>query len=412
VFVNPGGPGTSGVKFLRSVVTLLGPLRERFAIVGFDARGAGGSKPAIDCVDDQGLDRLLRTLPTPESGNLDRILRFGRRIAAQCRANTPAALLRRASTADAARDLDRLRALVGDRRLTYIGLSYGTEIGSVYASLFPRRIRALVLDGAIDHRRWSHDAFAQSRGYLASSEAALRRFFAFCSQDRGACPFGDPDPAAAFDALLRRLDRASIRGGDPERKVDDTVARLAALAAMYERSAWPLLGQGLAAADGGDGTILQGIADFLLERSSDGSYSNFLEAFVAVLPLDTPVSQSRAAFARHVRRMLRVSPHFGPLFASIDAIRRELPAARSRFRGPVSNAPRSPTALVIGTTHDNATAYGDAISLTRQLGNARLLTRTGDSHTAWLRSACIDEHVNAYLIAGTLPPPGTRCPTP
>jgi pimeloyl-ACP methyl ester carboxylesterase len=412
LFLNPGGPGGSGVEFLRARGPALATLNRRFDLVGFDPRGVGANRPAIDCVSDGALDQLLASAPNATPFNAGAFLARGDRVAAGCRALTPAPLLAHVSTADVARDLDLLRRAVGDQRLSYLGFSYGTELGAEYATLFPGRVRALALDGAVDHELWWRDPLGGDRSAARGYERAIQRFFAFCAGDQRACPFGGQDPEAAFDALLGRLDAKPIAGlpGDA-RLVDDHTARSAAAAAMYSESLWPVLGQGLAAAAAGNGAVLQQLADSATGRRPDGSFGNLLEATSVVHAGDARTPRADWPYRLNQAALLRISPHFGPLLAEVSALRRGMPQGADALDRPVHNPAYAATALVVGTTGDNAAPYEEAVALTRQLANARLLTRVGNGHTAYFTSACIRAAVDAYLVDGTLPASGTSCPT-
>jgi pimeloyl-ACP methyl ester carboxylesterase len=405
LFFNPGGPGGSGVDYLHDLPRGFEALNRRFDIVGFDPRGVGASRPAIDCVSDRKLDALLTRWPD----RFDELMAAADRFAAGCRARTPAALLDHVSTADVARDLDLLRRAVGDRRLTYVGFSYGTELGAVYATLFPGRARALALDGGVDPREYARRPLAFSRTVAGGNEAALRRFFTFCAAHGSACPLGG-DPQAGYDALLFSLAAAPVPGAPGDRRVvDHLVASNAALAAMYVPDYWELLGDGLADAAAGDGAILQGLSDHFWHRARDGRYANELEAYLVIRANDSRSPRGTRAYRRHLEAMLAEAPHFAD--ALTDAARRTLPIGEDAYRGRVSNPASAPTVLVVGSTHDNAAPYRKARAMTRELGNARLLTRDGDGHTAYQFSACIARRVNAYLIERTLPRAGTRCAT-
>ena len=407
VFFNPGGPGDSGVEQVRGLAGG-GRLNERFDFVGFDPRGVGASRPAVRCASDREKDALFRGLPRLRPGTLARYLALGDRIAAGCRRRTPSSILRHLSTADAARDLDLLRRAVGDPKLTYIGYSYGTELGAVYATLFPKSVRAMALDGGVDHLRFTRDALGWSLGRASTSEAALGRFFGFCEASPGDCPYADHDPRGAFDGLMTRLRAAPIAGtaSDP-RSLDDTLARVAAFAAMYDRTAWPGLGAGLAAARDGDSGVLRLMADRVVHRGSGGSYDNYLDANTVITANDSR-PPTRAAYARHLRSLLGRSPHFADFTMLLDAARRTLSPGDDAYRGRLRYPSGPPALLVVASTGDNATPYASGAALARQLGNARLLTREGDGHTAFRFSSCIREHMYAYVLDGVLPPPGTR----
>ena len=224
LFLNPGGPGGSGVDHLQELPPGVAALNRRFDIVGFDPRGVGASKPAIDCVSDRELDALVARWPDADPAAFDAIMAEADRIAAGCRANTPAALLDHVSTADVARDLDLLRRAVGDAKLSYLGFSYGTELGAVYATLFPGRARALALDGGVDPHEYARRPLAFSRGFARGNEAALRRFFAFCAaEDR--VPVRRLRPADRLRRPARPARRRSpLPGALGDRRVVDDFA--------------------------------------------------------------------------------------------------------------------------------------------------------------------------------------------
>ena len=410
LFFNPGGPGGSGVDQIRNDVGP-GTLNERFDLVGFDPRGVGLSRPAIDCISDRELERQLAAIPSPRQGNLRRFMATGARTAAGCWRRTPRALLNHVSTTDAARDLDLLREAVGDERLSYLGASYGTELGAQYATLFPRRVRALVLDGGVDHREVVGDPLGFSVTYARGNEAALGRFFAFCREQPGDCPFvGGGDPRPSFDALVARLERDPLPPTSSDRRVvDGSLTTLAALVAMYDPIAWRPLAVGLAQARDGNGAVLRALANNLSGRRPDGTYTNFLEANLVITANDSRTPSRLSAYARHLRRLRSLAPHFAAGSFTLDAPRRGLPPGEDAYFGPVRYPAGRPTLLVIGSTGDNATPYPGARAMTRQLGNARLLTREGNGHTAFGLSSCVAGHARAYLIDGVLPPAGTTC---
>jgi pimeloyl-ACP methyl ester carboxylesterase len=339
-----------------------------------------------------------------------RFLALGDRFARGCRRKTPRFLLRHLTTADTARDMDLMRRAVGDAKLTYVGRSYGTELGAVYASLFPKRVRALVLDGGINHKVWVGDPLGGPLGFAAGNEAALGRFFAFCGATPDACPFADGNPEASFDGVLAELDKSPLPGsGSDPRPLNATLGRIAALAAMYDPSAWPLLGAGLENADGGDGALLRALADAFVGRMPDGRYTNALEAQLVITANDAKFPRARGTYEGHLRQLNEKAPHFANVLMGFDSSPRRLAAGFDAYRKPLRYPASSPTILVVGATGDNATPYPDSQALTRQLGNARLLTREGDGHTSFGSSDCIDNAIRAYLIEGTLPPEGTTC---
>ena len=415
LFVNFGGPGGDAVGALQAFgAGLFQVLNERFDIVGFDPRGTGQTDYAIDCgVNQEALGIYRKPVTTPENVDPDRLLADAEEYVAACVANN-AKILPYASTATAARDMDMLRAAVGDAKLTYLGFSYGTFLGATYASLFPRRYRALVLDGALDPdayiNRPTDALLAQNAGF----ERALARFFQACALDQAAClGFGGADPHAAFDALVASANEAPLPSfGDDPRPVtgDDILA--GTILTLYAKQNWPILALGLAAASQGDGTVMRILSDFFYGWLGDGTYDPGLDRYFALSAIEQTYSSDLDVFLRTGAASWAEFDHawwnagyYAELPLGIFPIE-----ARGAFQGPFRAPRSSPTVLVIGTTYDPATPYRGAKRMVAELGNARLLTMLGDGHCAYGgNSACIDAAVEAYLVEGTLPNAGTVC---
>jgi pimeloyl-ACP methyl ester carboxylesterase len=258
LLVNPGGPGGSGVSFVRATADgFYGQqLRDRFDIVGFDPRGVGGSAP-IRCQSDAEKDSDLATADVvPEdAAEHAELVDSSRRFAAGC-AKSSARLLPYLSTESAARDMDVLRAALGDDKLSYLGISYGSVLGATYASIFPTRVRAMVLDAAVDPVVWINQPEETVRAQAQGFERAFDAFLADCRARRGDCGFGAGNPGGAYDRLVERLDDAPIQAKSTadSRPVNAFVAFLAVNAALYNRLAWPQLADALEMADEeGDG---------------------------------------------------------------------------------------------------------------------------------------------------------------
>ena len=405
LLVNPGGPGGSGVEFVRDGLSLFPKeLRERFDIVGFDPRGVNSST-AIRCIDN--LDGHAALDPSPDdAAELDALVDSAREYADAC-ASRNESTLAYLSTDAVARDLDQLRAAVGDEQLTYLGFSYGTLIGAVYAEAFPGRIRAMALDGAIDP---SLDLEAFRTGQAKAFEAALTTFLKDCAK-RTSCAFHeDGRTVRAFDTLMASIEKAPIpalRLSDP-RMVGPGLAWSAVLGALYSKSYWPILGTALSQAKDGDGSLMLAISDPFRGRKPNGSYSNMQDAYVANVCLDYPAPTDVATFSGWARRLNDSAPHFADMLAYNDLICAfwSVPA---QGRPHTVSAPDAPPIVIVGTTGDPATPYQWSEALAGQLVSSVLITRQGEGHTGYGESECVEDAVDAYLLDLDVPEDGLNC---
>ena len=397
--VNPGGPGSSGVDYARAASAVVtDEVRDSFDVVGFDPRGVGGSAP-VDCASDAEFDRLISVDGTPDTPAEVTELE---RASAILECTSPVeGLLEHMSTADAARDLDVLRAALGQDRLDYLGVSYGTHLGATYSALFPDRVGRFVLDGPLPA---DLDAEDLTLGQALGFEDALARFVEYCA-DAGGCPLGD-DPDAGLvrlRALLDDLDAMPAPTSDPDRPLTEASATYAILMSLYRVGDRPRLLDALASLAAGDGTPLQLMLDERVGRQPDGSYrDNAFDAFYAISCRDR---EAPTDFPASVERLSAAAPVLGEYLAWGN-----LPCAGSEVEEPPVPVSAPPAMLVVATTHDPATPFAWAEVLVAQLGDAVLLVREGDGHTAYREgSACIDETVDAFFLDGTLPEPGTVC---
>jgi pimeloyl-ACP methyl ester carboxylesterase len=409
--VNPGGPGGSGVQYAEGARSVISPaILDRFDVVGFDPRGVGGSQPAVHCMTGPQLDKYFETDDTPDNAaQLAEVVSQSKLFASECGRNA-GSLLPYVGTRSAARDLDVLRAALGEPKLTYLGKSYGTYLGAWYAQLFPHRVRALVLDGALDPDATSTDInMTQGEGF----EVALRSFTADCMQ-RSVCPLGRGSDVSAgiakLQGLLNRATRTPLANdlGDG-RPANGALLLEGVVASLYSKSYWPTLRSALQDAFGGDGTVLIELGDLLLERSSGGSYSNLADSNMAINCLDRPWPHALSAWRSAAATAEKAAPQFG------DAIVwGSLPCAYwpvTSYPLPKITAVGAPAILVVGTTRDPATPYRWARALARELTSGVLLGWNGDGHTAYMMgSSCVDNIVNSYLIKGAVPRSGTMCP--
>ena len=409
LLTDPGGPGDSGVTFLRQAGQTLfsAELRASFDIVGFDPRGVGASQPAVQCVDGPTMDRMIALDPIPTTAaERQAIVSAAKSFDAACVAHS-ASLLPFMSTVDAAKDMDVIRKALGDAKLTYLGFSYGTFLGSTYANLYPTRVRAFVLDGAVDPTLSFVDSLTQQ---AESFSANLDAFFSACSTSPSCAFSNGGQPKAAFDALMARISRSplpALAAGDP-RPVTLGVALTGVTAALYDASAWPALAQGLALAQAGDGSILLQLADSYDQRNPNGTFSNIAAANTATTCDDSIVPTSVSFYEQLATTLERKAPWFGAneAYSGLECAFWPFHPAHD----PVTpRAAGAPPIVVIGTTGDPATPYQWAVKLAGELQSGVLLTRVGQGHTAYGQSQCIDTAVDAYLISLTVPNSGTRC---
>ncbi|MFQ6147495.1 alpha/beta hydrolase [Streptomyces seoulensis] len=414
LLVNPGGPGGSAIGYLQQYAALGYPaeIRARYDMVAMDPRGVARSEP-VECLDDRAMDTYTQTDVTPDDREeTDALVAAFQKFAESCGAHEPT-LLRHVSTVEAARDMDVLRAVLGDRRLNYVGASYGTFLGATYAGLYPDRVGRLVLDGAMDPtlsaRRINID---QATGF----EAAFQSFTKDCVRQSD-CPIGGPGttPQRAGEnlaAFFHKLDAHPVPTGDPSgRRLGEALGTTGVIAAMYDKSAWPQLRDALnAAMKKNDGAGLLALSDSYYERDSKGGYSNLMYANAAVNCLDLPAAFSSPAEVKKALPAFRkASPVFGEGLAW-SALNCGYWPVRATGEPHRIEAKGAAPILVVGTTRDPATPYRWAQALAHQLSSGRLLTYNGDGHTAYGRgSRCIDSAIDAYLLRGTQPLAAKRC---
>jgi pimeloyl-ACP methyl ester carboxylesterase len=257
LFVNYGGPGGEAVSTTQAIgKDLFAALNDRFDIVAFDPRGVGQSKPSIDCAVNQETEGVYaQPFVTPEKLEVDALVGRAQRYIERCLELNPG-ILPYLSTSNVARDMDLLRAAVGDAKLSYLGFSYGTFLGATYASLFPEHVGALVLDGALDADVYMNRPLEALREQSSGFERAFGRFLQACANKKDVCPFGGDDPWSAFDQLVESAEVNPIpAGGANPTPVDGDDLRAIALLGTYAKQLWPLLADALTQAEAGDGTF-------------------------------------------------------------------------------------------------------------------------------------------------------------
>lgn len=409
LIVNPGGPGGSGIAFARSSMrTFPQPLRDRFDIVGFDPRGVGQSAP-VRCEGTASATPAVTSTPQSVSPELalTRVAQFAQR----CRA-LRGDELDFLDTTSSARDIERIRIALGEETLSYVGYSYGTFLGATYADLYPSRVRAFVLDGAVDPNLSFEDYTEQA---AVASESGLKSFFEDCGKRLGCPYYANGDTKQKFEDLRRALDVNPLVVTYPSgtvTKISGSSLVAAAELGVFSSARWNVLARALADADfRHDGT---GLANLLLLTSRDpGSDAehNFRDAETVINCLDRP-PPSFDELDRFGPTVVAEAPHFGDqwVFSAAECFGFHFLHPHAPYQ---TRAAGAAPILVIGTVADPATPYAWAMSLASELKSGRLLTWNGYGHTASLhnpsRSSCIDDAVTAYLIDVLLPAEGKIC---
>jgi pimeloyl-ACP methyl ester carboxylesterase len=433
---NPGGPGGSGMDAVAYMVAppaavegqepdptavetqkYVEELNGSFDLVGFDPRGVGASLPTVQCQTNAERDASrAQSVRTRNQADVDAANAAQQKIAELCVQRTGIdqgidgkEFLANIGTRDVAKDLDVLRAALGDQQLTYVGYSYGTRIGTVYAEQFPENVRALILDGAVDP---TEDPAAADVKQGAGFQSAFEDFATWCAEQK-VCVLGD-DPSkatAVYQSLVRPLlDKPLTLKDGRVLSFDD--ANTGTAQALYVDAFWPLLSTALLNLSKGDGEILMYIADIYNERDDTGDYGRLLEVFNAVRCVDGPALTDPAAVTQYnadFAAARKFSDSGDPPGARQDICAFwPVPPTMQPHRPDVTGLPQ---VLVISTTGDPATPYQSGVELAKDLG-AALLTVEGTRHTAYLGAgiSCVDSIGNDYLIDLTLPPEGTTCP--
>jgi pimeloyl-ACP methyl ester carboxylesterase len=405
LLMNPGGPGAPGTEFVRGIASVLpDEIRRHFDVIGFDPRGTGGTH-AVKCRDN--LDDVFSLDYSPDTPDERARLAAGLKDLANTCEERSGDVLPYVSSENTARDMDRIRQAVGDKALSYVGYSYGTYIGTLYAKLFPNKVRALVLDGAIDPNLSAVElALEQSVGF----ERSLDAFLAQCARNNR-CPFyNGGDPAGAFDRLNAQVDAQPLpaRNG---RELGGGEFDLAVAQALYSGDAgYAQLEQALAAAQRGDGERMLRLSDQYTGRRRDGSYDSSQPAFWAIGCLDGPVIGGPDAFQASEARFRAAAPRIGVplLYAGLVCAFWPVPPEPSPAPVRVDGAP---PVVVIGTTGDPATPLQWAQSLSKEITSGVLLTAEGTQHTSFLLAynGCVDGKVISYLVDRTPPPDDSKC---
>ncbi len=406
--VNPGGPGASALDFTEYLGSVIdADVRAVYNIVGFDPRGVGRSAP-VECLTGKQTARWYRTDTTPDTAKERATLMARAALISQECVARDRELAQFVGTENTVRDMDIVRSALGETRLNWLGFSYGTLLGALYAQQFPESVGRMVLDGAVDPRL---DAMELSRDQSTGFQLAMERFAADCSRRSDCVATSQKGVLNAINSLLRRLDTASMRT-DGSRRLVQAEALTALFFSMYSTKLWPTLRTGLRQATGGDGTTLQLLAQLANDQVGPNRYSsNIASAFYAIGCWDYPAppgSPGLQAAAREWSRGVAVpemaramSWGNAPCSTWFDHSATKPAAVTSNTTAPI---------LIIGTSFDPATPYKWSQALARQLPTSRLLTYRGDGHTAYGdTNMCIDDITDRFLLTAELPDAGTTC---
>ena len=404
--VNPGGPGVSGLEYSRAAQRAFGAaILDAYDIVGFDPRGVGQSAP-VKCLTDRQYDQYTAEEVTPDTdAELAQAVREQKDFGAACLRNS-GPVIRHVDTLSVVKDMDVLRAALGERLLYYHGASYGTYMGAWYAQTFPWRVGRMTLDGAVDP---SSSSAQYISGQAEGFGRALTAFVTDC-QAQGGCPLGGRvrDGLNQIGLMVDAADQAPLPTGT-SRQLTQSLMVTGIADALYSNALWPRLTIALGQALDGDGSGLLALADNYLERDARGHFGQVLAANPAMFCLDVPEKRTPEQIRSAAEELDRQFPPLGGSLAwgALGCAEWPLPAVMPRVK--VSAQGAAPI-LVIGTTGDPATPYEWAQSLAGQLSSGHLLTWKGTEHTAYHQGdRCIDENVERYLLSGIVPAGGTVC---
>jgi pimeloyl-ACP methyl ester carboxylesterase len=405
---NFGGPGASGVHTLPSLASDYEGLRERYDLVSFDPRGVGRSVP-VECLDDREMDEYAAEDPTPDDAAEEKTFLEGIEDFTDACEENSGDELPYVGTVNAARDLDLMRQVLGDDKLHYFGISYGTELGGVYAHLYPKNIGRAVFDAVVDPTQGAvQSALGQIRGF----QQALTNFSEDCLERGDACRLPGSSVQEIQDWIIGFLDRLDKKPipGIGERMLTEGQAANGIIQTLYSKEYWKLLEQGLDEADGGNGAVLMAFSDALNGRSENGTYSNIQAAGTAIGCADNKARYTLEQAKAMVPEFRKASPVFGEYLAWGQASCSKWPVPGT-WDHPDVSAPGAPPIVVVGNTGDPATPYEGTKAMAQALGKgvAVQVTYEGEGHGSYGSSPCVQEAVNGYLLNGRVPSDGTVC---
>lgn len=402
LLANPGGPGASANDFTKVWrLVLAGEIRDRFDIVSFDPRGVGESSPIL-C--HQNLQDLVAVDPDPDTdAEWEHAVAESKEFADNC-AKKYGDLLSHLGTKNVARDMDAIRAAMGEQKINYIGYSYGTTIGAVFADMFPEHIRSMVLDGGTDLSLSFEDV---NRTQMIGFERAFDAYLADCRAKLCAIA-KNGDPRAAVEQIMAAAEAKPIPAKGEDRDAGPGEVELGIISALYSTFSWPSLTRALDDALDGDGAGLVKLTDSYLQRESNGDYPNLMEANAAVNYVDEECPKDPNAFRSLGKEFAKDAPTFGPSAATSGLTCAFWKATPDPLHAPQGKG--APPIIVISTTNDPATPYEWGKALSEQLEAGILVTHRGEGHTIYAQGdSCIDGVVNTYLLTLAVPAANTSC---
>ena len=400
IIMNPGGPGGSAIEFVEGMY-LPGELMDRFDLLGFDPRGVGRSSP-IDC--HSHLQAIYDADPTMEdAADKAHYLEVSQAFADECEQKA-GDVLPHLGTANVARDMDQVRAALGDEQVNYLGYSYGTSIGQQYARLFPDRVRTMVLDGVVDQTQTGLEAAV---GQAGGFHTALDAYLANC--DATDCGL-QPSAGQAIDQVMAAAEQQPIPAPGADRPATPGVVNLALGQALYAEFLWPVLTRALDDGLDGDGTGLVDLADHYLSRNADGTYANGFEIYFSVSCLDAAWPDDPETVFAAAKAAGKTYPRVGEALVN-DYVRCSLwPTDPDPLVPITADLKGLAPVVVISTTGDPATPYQSGVRVAKQIPGAVLITNEGEGHTIFAQGKdCVDDPVAAYFTDETVPEDGLAC---
>ncbi|WP_242583984.1 alpha/beta hydrolase [Amycolatopsis sp. 195334CR] len=427
LFINAGGPGVPATDLIESIApgSATSPFSDallaRFDIVGMDPRGVGDSGAVRCLTDEQRAEATKADLDPAVPGGkpLPELIADAKTFTEGCVAHLSPDFLASLSTDNVARDIDHLRAALGEEKISYYGMSYGTVVGPMYATLFPDRVRQMVIDAPVHTGLWQNAPLALLDDVSRSNEETLDAWFKTCREEGPqVCPFGDGKPEAAFDKLIKQLEKQPLQvppveGLTPGGPLDGAMALEAVRAGAGTSVLWPTLTAGLMAAQQGNGTLLHFLVSKVTVAPFGGPFATLQEPHTAVRCADWKTPGDLAAHTAMAKKVAARDKRLGGRagYSALNCARWPAPN-KDHFGEPLTGA-GAPPILVVGGRLDNVSPYHWAEEMTKTLENSVLLTREGVGHTSYRRSGpCIDNAVDATLIDGVLPAGGTVCEVP